>query len=165
VWALRRDWPRQKEQIKNELLSGNYRFSLLTRITLTDYESMWGDGGIRVVIIESLIGKAEGVERRASADRVLVMSTMETWAARNNRWVLRDTAHKLSGTSLRKFLAIPSGRPSPTPINRRGRYGSNRDRTDAMRVVDSDRSCALGLRGISCSNPNKHRRSQHAEHP
>jgi RNA-directed DNA polymerase len=38
VWALRRDWPRQKEQIKGELTSGNYRFSLLTRITLKDSE-------------------------------------------------------------------------------------------------------------------------------
>ena len=36
VWALRRCWPREKEQIKAELLSGNYRFSLLTRITLKD---------------------------------------------------------------------------------------------------------------------------------
>jgi hypothetical protein len=36
VWALRRDWPRQKERIKGELTSGNYRFSLLTRITLKD---------------------------------------------------------------------------------------------------------------------------------
>ena len=36
VWALRRDWARKKEQIKDELLSGNYRFSLLTRITLKD---------------------------------------------------------------------------------------------------------------------------------
>ena len=36
VWALRRNWPREKETIKRELLSGNYRFSLLTRITLKD---------------------------------------------------------------------------------------------------------------------------------
>ena len=38
VWAFRRDWSREKEQIKDELLSGNYRFSLLTRITLKDGE-------------------------------------------------------------------------------------------------------------------------------
>jgi hypothetical protein len=38
VWAFRRDWPREKEQIKADLLSGNYRFSLLTRITLNDGE-------------------------------------------------------------------------------------------------------------------------------
>jgi len=38
VWALRRNWPREKETIKCELLSGNYRFSLLTRITLKDGE-------------------------------------------------------------------------------------------------------------------------------
>ena len=30
VWALRRNWPCEKETIKRELLSGNYRFSLLT---------------------------------------------------------------------------------------------------------------------------------------
>jgi len=36
VWALRHNWPREKETIKRELLSGNYRFSLLTRITLKD---------------------------------------------------------------------------------------------------------------------------------
>lgn len=38
VWALRRNWPREKEQIRRELLSGNYRFSLLSRITLKDGE-------------------------------------------------------------------------------------------------------------------------------
>jgi hypothetical protein len=38
VWAFRRDWLREKEQIKADLLSGNYRFSLLTRITLKDGE-------------------------------------------------------------------------------------------------------------------------------
>jgi hypothetical protein len=38
VWAFRRDWARKREQIKGELLSGNYRFSLLTRITLKDGE-------------------------------------------------------------------------------------------------------------------------------
>lgn len=40
VWALRRHWPHEKEQIKGELLSGNYRFSLLTRITLKDGEDI-----------------------------------------------------------------------------------------------------------------------------
>ena len=40
VWALRRNWLREKEQIKNELLSGKYRFSLLTRITLKDGEDI-----------------------------------------------------------------------------------------------------------------------------
>jgi hypothetical protein len=38
VWAFRRDWVREKERIKGELLSGNYRFSLLSRITLEDGE-------------------------------------------------------------------------------------------------------------------------------
>jgi hypothetical protein len=38
IWAFRRDWARAKEQIKGELLSGTYRFSLLTRITLQDGE-------------------------------------------------------------------------------------------------------------------------------
>jgi hypothetical protein len=43
VWALRRNWPREKEQIKRELLSGNYRFSLLLRVTLKDGEdtNLW----------------------------------------------------------------------------------------------------------------------------
>jgi hypothetical protein len=38
VWAFRRDCPREKERIKGELLSGDYRFSLLSRITLKDGE-------------------------------------------------------------------------------------------------------------------------------
>jgi RNA-directed DNA polymerase len=38
VWSFRRCWKREKAQIKDELLSGNYRFSLLTRITLKDGE-------------------------------------------------------------------------------------------------------------------------------
>ena len=38
VWAFRRDWARKKEQIKDELDAGSYRFSLLIRITLKDGE-------------------------------------------------------------------------------------------------------------------------------
>ena len=38
AWAFRREWAQQKEQIKAELFSANYRFSLLTRITLKDGE-------------------------------------------------------------------------------------------------------------------------------
>jgi hypothetical protein len=51
VWALRRDWPREKEQIKADLLSGNYRFSLLTRITLKDGEDtdLWSARGALVL--------------------------------------------------------------------------------------------------------------------
>ena len=38
VWAFRRCWPGEKERIKGELLSGNYRFSLLSRCMLKDGE-------------------------------------------------------------------------------------------------------------------------------
>ena len=38
VWAFRRNWQAEKQRIKDELLSGDYRFSLLTRITLKDGE-------------------------------------------------------------------------------------------------------------------------------
>ena len=43
VWAFRRSWPGEKEKIKRELLSGDYRFSLLSRITLQDgeYTDLW----------------------------------------------------------------------------------------------------------------------------
>ena len=34
VWSFRRCWQREKAQIKDELRSGNYRFSLLSRVTL-----------------------------------------------------------------------------------------------------------------------------------
>jgi len=36
VWSFRRGWLREKAQIKDQLLSGNYRFSLLSRVTLKD---------------------------------------------------------------------------------------------------------------------------------
>jgi hypothetical protein len=38
VWSFRRGWLREKAQIKGQLLSGNYRFSLLSRVTLKDGE-------------------------------------------------------------------------------------------------------------------------------
>jgi len=38
VWALRRDWSRQKQIIRNELAAGDYRFSLLSRVTLSTGE-------------------------------------------------------------------------------------------------------------------------------
>jgi hypothetical protein len=40
IWNFRRCWQREKEQIKGELLSGSYRFSLLTRVTLKDGEDI-----------------------------------------------------------------------------------------------------------------------------
>jgi RNA-directed DNA polymerase len=36
VWEFRRRWQREKVQIKDDLLSGNYRFALLSRVTLKD---------------------------------------------------------------------------------------------------------------------------------
>ena len=36
--AFRREWMHEKKQIRDELRAGNYRFSLLTRITLKDGE-------------------------------------------------------------------------------------------------------------------------------
>jgi len=36
VWGFRRRWQRDKAQIRDELRSGSYRFSLLSRITLKD---------------------------------------------------------------------------------------------------------------------------------
>jgi RNA-directed DNA polymerase len=38
VWSFRRCWKREKAQIKDEPLSGNYRFSLLSRVTLKNGE-------------------------------------------------------------------------------------------------------------------------------
>lgn len=36
VWSFRRDWAHQKQRIKNEIVAGSYRFSLLTRTTRED---------------------------------------------------------------------------------------------------------------------------------
>jgi RNA-directed DNA polymerase len=38
VWSFRRRWQREKAQIKSELLSGSFRFSLLARMTLENGE-------------------------------------------------------------------------------------------------------------------------------
>ena len=40
VWSFRRCWPHEKQTIKDELRSGNYRFSLLSRITLKSGEEV-----------------------------------------------------------------------------------------------------------------------------
>ena len=40
IWQFRRCWLREKEQIRSELRSGNYRFSLLSRVTLKDGEDI-----------------------------------------------------------------------------------------------------------------------------
>jgi hypothetical protein len=39
VWAFRRCWSHEKEQIRGELHSGSFRFLLLSRITLKDGEN------------------------------------------------------------------------------------------------------------------------------
>jgi RNA-directed DNA polymerase len=43
VWSFRQCWQREKERIKAELLSGNYRFALLSRITVKtgDETDLW----------------------------------------------------------------------------------------------------------------------------
>jgi RNA-directed DNA polymerase len=43
MWSFRRCWQREKEHIKDQLRSGNYRFSLLSRITLKtgDDTELW----------------------------------------------------------------------------------------------------------------------------
>jgi RNA-directed DNA polymerase len=43
VWSFRRCWQREKERIKDQLLAGNYRFALLSRITLKtgDETDLW----------------------------------------------------------------------------------------------------------------------------
>ncbi len=40
VWSLRRSWAEEKERIRTELLTGRYRFALLTRVTLSDGEEI-----------------------------------------------------------------------------------------------------------------------------
>ena len=43
VWSLRRRWDDEKERIKSDLVAGDYRFSLLSRITLAngDEVDLW----------------------------------------------------------------------------------------------------------------------------
>jgi hypothetical protein len=43
VWAFRRRWNQEKDRIKSDLLSGDYRFSLLSRVTLAngDEVDLW----------------------------------------------------------------------------------------------------------------------------
>ncbi len=36
VWAFRWSWPREKDEIKDKLRAGTFRFSLLSRVTLKD---------------------------------------------------------------------------------------------------------------------------------
>ncbi len=36
VWSFRRHWSQEKDRIKSDLLAGEYRFSLLSRVTLSD---------------------------------------------------------------------------------------------------------------------------------
>ena len=40
VWGFRRHWPQEKMRIRAELLTGRYRFGLLTMITLSDGEDI-----------------------------------------------------------------------------------------------------------------------------
>lgn len=71
VWAFRRCWPREKEQIKAELLSGSYRFSLLTRMTLKDGDDtdLWSARDALVLKTLALVlAKQLPVSRRAAAN-------------------------------------------------------------------------------------------------
>jgi RNA-directed DNA polymerase len=69
VWAFRRCWAREKEQIRDELLSGTYRFSPLSRITLKDGEDtvLWSARDALVLKALALaLGKHLPVSRRCT---------------------------------------------------------------------------------------------------
>ena len=36
VWSFRRRWSQEKDRINSDLLAGDYRFALLSRVTLSD---------------------------------------------------------------------------------------------------------------------------------
>jgi RNA-directed DNA polymerase len=57
VWSLRRCWPHEKEKIKDELHSGSYRFSLLSRITLKNGEDadLWSARDALVLKVLALV--------------------------------------------------------------------------------------------------------------
>ncbi|MBI1875497.1 MAG: hypothetical protein HYS05_16635 [Acidobacteria bacterium] len=69
VWAFRREWAQQKEQIKAELLSAHYRFSLLTHITRKDGEDtdLWSARDALVLKAMALVlGSYLPVSRRCT---------------------------------------------------------------------------------------------------
>jgi hypothetical protein len=82
VWALRRNWPREQEQIRRELLSGNYRFSLLSRITLKDGEDTdlmchthrpgcpWGGGFAQVAFSPAALMRTQRGHEVSSSARL-----------------------------------------------------------------------------------------------
>jgi RNA-directed DNA polymerase len=96
VSACRRDWTREKEQIKNALLSGNYRFSLLTRMTLKDGEDtdLWSARDALVLKALALVlGEQLPVSRRCPTSRATAVPNMRCGPVHDhlpdNRFVLR----------------------------------------------------------------------------
>src|SRR5437879_1908925 len=110
VWAFRRDWLREKEQIKADLLSGNYRFSLLSRITLTDDEDtdLWSARDALVLkALAIVLGEHLPVSRSCThikghgGAKYAVRAVRDHLAA--NRFVLRTDVTS-SHTSLDRLL-------------------------------------------------------------
>jgi RNA-directed DNA polymerase len=69
VWAFRRRWPREREQMKQELRAGSYRFSLQTRITLKngDETDLWSARDALVLKALALVlGEHLPVSRRCT---------------------------------------------------------------------------------------------------
>src|ERR1700704_1944426 len=110
IWQFRCDWPREKQRIKGELHVGNYRFSLLSRITLKDGEEtdLWSAS-------DALVLKALSL---ALADR-LPVSRRCTQVKGNGgaKYAVRQVSEHLSATATRFHAAGPAGRKATASIS------------------------------------------------
>ena len=57
VWSFRRRWPEEKDRIKSDLTAGDYRFSLLSRVTLSggDEIDLWSARDALVLKVLSIV--------------------------------------------------------------------------------------------------------------
>lgn len=68
VWDFRRNWRQEKARIRSDLLSGDYRFGLLSRVKLADGEEV--DLRVAHLINSSMCDKLSPTMERVSRSEV-----------------------------------------------------------------------------------------------
>jgi hypothetical protein len=104
---------RAKEQIKNELLSGGYRFSLLSRITLKDGAGtdLWSARDALVLKALALVlGKHLPVSSRCTHIRLTAVRSLPCAPAKS-----REVVAVLPGMTLQRGVELCSHSASPVP--------------------------------------------------
>jgi len=126
IWGFRRWWPCEKKQIKDELLAGSFRFSLLSRITLKDGDEtdLWSARDALVLARQLPVSRRCAHLKGHGGAKYAVREVRDHLA--DNRFRAEDRRKVLPGLYRPRDAARPVGGPrqGSTGLNLIGQYAA-----------------------------------------